>query len=183
MTESRKIIKFKRRQLPKAIAQCRWFSELSVAEKSSFEYRLNYIEEISYKIDEWKIETQNDLLSFLNRIELDLYVNLGSPADGISSEISAWIIHTSWIDEYNISAIVASELANYSDLAEPKLTWTIFDFHVWFGKKNIILKKSIDLFYESKTIEAGLAFIYIVDLTIITLLFGTMMLRIGVRNI
>jgi len=71
--------------------------KLSNEQRQALLARLNYIIELSDKLK--YSHTSPRVRHLIDDIELDAWVNLGAPEDGIEREISSWLIDTSWSSE------------------------------------------------------------------------------------
>ena len=67
-------------------------------QRRNFAARMYYIAEIPHKLNEWTNSEEIDLFTFLNRLELDLYINVGICSRDAAKNVSSWVVHCSWID-------------------------------------------------------------------------------------
>jgi hypothetical protein len=179
MTRSR-IYEIEDRPIPAALSSLVEFKSLNDEQRLDFIARLKYIEETTKKIDEWVSGAETDLRAFLDRVELDLYLNQGAPRPD-DSPISSWLVHTSWTFDTagqkmyrTLPTVVAHEL----DRPQPGLGAEVGAWNVWLAKQNAALRMAVSGFYDATDISGVIAHLIAVDVLLVNILAGVSKLRL-----
>lgn len=181
---SQKIYDIKRRPLPKCLIESAFYLELNDSQKYNYISRLIYIEEIITKIYEF-LEIREDKLSvFIDRIELDLYINCGITNSHPNEYVSAWLTHSSWV--HDIDANVTMKRKIQSVLREEciiilSIDYNYDEFKMWLMNKNKLLKKLLDRFYQAKSSASSVLLQIAIDVLICEMLSGIISTRINPR--
>jgi hypothetical protein len=170
-----------RYSLPEALINSAEYKSLNETQKNNYAGRLNFVEQITLEADEWVSGNEVDLYAFLDRIELHLSINLGSPVDP-QTHVSSWLIHTSWTFETSAKKMrntLPSKLIDVLDYPQPSLECELAEFNLWLGRQNAALKSAIEKFYAADTFDCAMSFQIALDILLINLLSGITKMRIN----
>lgn len=180
------VIEVPRRDLPQALVQSSDYQELSERERQNFVARLRYIEEIPFKVREMaEVPTTShvneEMIAFLDRIELDLMINIGSTKQA-SEQVSPWLVHTSWTFETSATAMVKS--LNRDSLRAlgsplPAVCCTVGEFMEWISSVARELAILLDAFYSSKSFDNAMGNVLLMDACLARMLAAVIAQRLN----
>ena len=167
MTKETIVFEVKERELPKALGQSLDFKNLNVKQTQNFRNRLRYIEEVTLKIDEGlsSVSTLDEHRSFIDRLELDLSINLSigrNPED----EVSYWLVHSTWTSEVTASEMkkaLGRDILGLLAQSIPDVDLGVSKFRATLTTWNAGLKIIIDKFYLATTLAEALALYIAID--------------------
>ena len=169
------IYKTRERPVPVPVTESRIYKNLNEIQRQNFFSRLNYIEEICLRSQDWfqsreGFESSSD---FIDYIELDLYVNL-SCGDADRS-VSPWLVHSSWVFESSPQAMLSSlpECVT-DDSANEQIGFNCGEkeFLDWLAGQVRCMGLVLDQFYESKTFDDAIGRLIGIDICLSVLLLG-----------
>ncbi len=158
--------------LPRSIQELEEYTELTEKQKSAFQNRLYYIEEIAEKIEKWLINDKGESLSyFLEDLELDISVNCVFSCNGNNQNeiVSSWVIHATWIEEENLSRIksfIGLQAMAFINRDGPKISDSSQQSVEWLKLLSAAIKTELAGFYSSREVDAALAHYYCIDIII-----------------
>lgn len=177
------VIRIRDRPLPDAIASSDDFLRLDEPQQKAFAARLRYIEEIPVKLDDWIgcSVTPDNIKSFIDRIELDLMINLGTPG-AAEKCVSPWLLHSSWT--FDTSSRAMRRALGDAFLAElalplPGLFCSLIEFGEWLSRLRANLMRSLDAFYDSKSFDSAMAHLIAVDVSLSQMYSGFIAQRLN----
>lgn len=172
----------KSRPLPLALMESDCYASLNDKQKFNYHARLKYIEEISLKIDEYITEMQDPIRVFLDRIELDLYINVGMLPSNPKENASSWLLHSDWAYSVNLKDILSEDAANITNKLNSITLSANADFSKfvsWLREMNNLLTSNIDSFYVSKSFESAMILQIVIDMIVCDLLKGVISVRLN----
>lgn len=177
------VIRIARRDLPVALASSDEFQNLEEVGKQEFASRLRYVEEISVKLGE-RAESSgevDDIKGFIDRIELDLMINLG--AHGTEHRgVSTWLLHSSWTFETSAQKMRESLTENFLerlDCQQVGIHSKVSEFTDWAARGGETLAKLLDRFYASLSFDEVMAFLVAIDLCLAQMYCGFIAQRLN----
>ena len=177
-----KVYEVQQRPIPAILQSLPEFKDLSDAELFNFGARLRYIEEITLKIDEWTSGEERDLRAFIDRIELDIYINQSAGLSQDSEQVSIWLVHSSWavnISGKTMSEVLSGEVSAALDRAPPELKVPLLKWSEWLQRQNNGLKAALSGFYGASTVNAALGNLIAVDVILAHLTAAVVKLRLS----
>ena len=162
---------YKKRPLPSCLINYEDFMELNPEEKNNFCSRMFYIEEISIDCKEYYKNIVN-FITFVDNIELDLYVNIDTSKSIDNKQTSIWLIHTAW--RYDISENPCADVLNsnvlgkFNSLANNPVDK--YQFCDYMKELGLILTEALNDFYNSVELRQCLSNFIFIDLIILTML-------------
>jgi len=177
------VIEIEKRSLPASFVNSNDFQELDDGQRQGLVARLRYIEEIPIKAKEWlKACLSGEVFKiFIDRVELDLMINLGLPKSS-RQQVSAWLFHSSWTFETSASVMLRTLPLNIIDdlqRAPPGFTSTIQEFAEWIFHASNALKVLLDGFYEAATFDAAMGHLIAINISLAQLLVGVSIQRLN----
>jgi len=166
--------------VPEPLGALAEFKSLTDEQRVDFLARLRYIEEITRKIDEWVSGAETDMRAFLDRVELDLYLNQGVPSSG-DSPISSWLVHTSWTFDTTAQRMYKTllpEVIAELDRPQPRLGAEVGSWNVWVAKQNAGLRLALTAFYDATDITDVIAHLVALDVLLANILAGVSKMRL-----
>ncbi len=173
-----KIYTIEDRSVPAALQSLLEYKQLTPEERFNFAARLKYVEEITRKIEEWSTGEETDLRAFVDRIELDLYINVGAPSS--SESMSSWLVHSSWthgVSGLGMRQTISNQLVAEIDRPQVPLDGSIGEWANWLRHQNSGLRMALMNFYEAASLEKALASLLVLDILVTNLLSGICRLR------
>lgn len=173
-----KIYAISDRSMPAALQSLLEYKQLTSEERFNFAARLKYVEEITKKIEEWRTGQEADLRAFVDRIELDLYINVGAPSS--SEGMSSWLVHSSWthgVSGLGMRQAISNQLVAEINRPQVPLDGSIGEWANWLKHQNAGLRTALTNFYEAAGLEKALANLLVVDILLASLLSGMCRLR------
>lgn len=179
------IIHVKKRQLPNALTRAHEFRELSDVERQEFASRLQYIEEIPKKLAQGlgADRNQDEIGSFIDRVELDLMINLGAHGEGHKG-ISTWLVHSSWTFGTSAGAMRAalgSEVMALLARFPTGIDADVEEFFSWAASLGECLVGLLDTFYRAETFDVAMGSLLAIDLCLSQLYYGFLAQRLNPR--
>jgi hypothetical protein len=179
-----RIYRTEERPLPPSIVSCDEFENLSEKQRFNYRARLRYVEEITLKIDEWLAGKETDFFSFLDTVELDLYINQGAPVGNGEDHVSAWLIHTSWTFETSVAKMLRSlqsSVRERIDAPPPGLDAPIDQFRSWIQGQNEALTTALNSYFGAESFDQAMANQLAIDALLLNVLSGVCKARLNKR--
>jgi hypothetical protein len=168
------------RSVPDALLTSDEWEGLNEAERREFCGRLNYIQEISTKTNEYLDYGYDDILDILDELELDLFMNLSIKVDKHS--VSPWMIHTSWtfgsLSRERLDALSPTIIERLSK-TETQFNCSEGDLRDWLRKQTRTLQLLLDNFCDSQNFNVVVSHLIGIDVVLCALLLGVSKQRLN----
>ncbi|AXW61348.1 hypothetical protein CJO94_04675 [Ralstonia solanacearum] len=157
--------------------------ELSEVKIKRFQERINYIFEICEEVEAWVLKGEGVAFSFLDDIDVDIYVILGSQLCGKDSDgDSTWLIHNSWANEIEISTTamfegLPKEVVTFFCTGFDRFLLSDQDVDKWIAEWSRSLRLVLDAYAGSTTADQAMGLILGMDMLLQKMSFFITMLR------
>jgi hypothetical protein len=164
--------------LPQVLLSSENFEELSKDDQDGLKSRLSYTKEIVGKVGAWLALAESELMGrdnprdFLGNIELDIaVVQCQVPQE---SEISSWLIRTSWLTEWQVEIrdCVPDEVQSMLALETPKMDSSLSEFRDWLRETNENIDSVLNRLTLAKNFELAVGLLIVLDTMLTGLLYG-----------
>ncbi|AST27988.1 hypothetical protein CDC45_12570 [Ralstonia pseudosolanacearum] len=140
--------------------------DLSEIKIKKFRERVNYILEVCEKSEGWIIKRDQTAFTFLNDVDLDINVILGSGIGGDGGD-SMWLIHDSWAGDVSTAAMYESlpkELVSYLCAGFDRFLLSDAEVDCWIVEWSQHLRRVLDAFADSTTADTAMGRVLAMDL-------------------
>lgn len=164
------VIRIEERELPIALVDSDEFQDLDELGKREFAFRLRYIEEIPVKLNRCvgPAGVMDDIKGFIDRIELDLMINLGAHGNEHRG-VSTWLLHSSWTFETSAKRmldLLPDDAVECLNRHTPGMNSSLRDFEAWVARSGSLLIELLDGFYGSRSFDEVMAYLVAIDLSL-----------------
>jgi len=170
------IYKASGRRIPAVLADSKEFKSLNDVQQENFCARMRYIEEICLKSKEWlqSREGFESTYDFIDEIEQDLLINLGSGEKGRS--VSLWLIHSSWtFNSSPRSMLPCLPQCLADDSAEGMyigMKCDELEFLDWVNGRIHCVDSLLNIFYEANSFDCAIGSLVGIDIGLGMFLLG-----------
>lgn len=157
--------------------------DLSEVKIKRFRERINYIFEICEEVEGWTAKRDEKAFAFLDNIDTDIYVILGSQLCGKHSDgDSTWLIHTSWASDIEISPAamfegLPKEVVTFLCEGFDRFLLSDHDVDNWVAVWGRSLRLVLDAYGNSVTADQAMGLVLGMDLLLQQMSLFITMLR------
>ena len=168
-------------QVPKALDHFDGYQELTDSQKTNFLARLDYVQEIIINIKKWLVDESewDNLNEFLDDLELDVAANQNLVND--DDFISNWLIHSTWLDEFEprqVRAELSPEMLVALEGEQLSMAPSRDAVDGWLDRHQHGLNLALRVFSDARTVPAALSAVLVLNSLLASLLAGLYRLRL-----
>ncbi|ALF88873.1 MULTISPECIES: hypothetical protein [Ralstonia solanacearum species complex] len=148
-----------------------------------FQERIDYVFEICGEVEAWVSKGEGAAFSFLDNIDTDIYVILGSELCGKDSDgDSTWLIHSSWASDIEISPAamlegLPREFVTFACAGFDRFLLSDQGVDKWIAEWGQSMRLVLDAYVSSVTADRAMGLILGMDLLLQKMSFFITLLR------